>query len=212
MRAGGTAPTAWDGRASLTLEQTGLVHGPAVNNGGNAANRLVVPGDLARSIVLNRVAVANGFTRMPQLGSNELDQEAIALLTAWITQSLPSRQTYADWRLARFGSAVSANGMPEADPDGDRATNREEFLAGTDPLNGLSFPTATLAVGASSVTLGLNLPANRWFQVETSTNLLNWSLWDVPGNQALPAPGVPVNLTAPAPTAQQYFRVRLGEH
>ena len=211
-RAGGTAPTAWDGRASITLEQTGLVHGPAVNNGGNSANRLVVPGDLVRSIVLNRVAVANGFTRMPQLGSNELDQEAIALLTAWITQSLPARQTYADWRLARFGSAVSANGAPEADPDGDRATNREEFLAGTDPLNGTSFPTATLAVGASSVTLGLNLPANRWFQVETSTNLLNWSLWDVPGNQALPAPGVPVNLTAPAPTAQQYFRVRLGEH
>ena len=211
-RAGGTAPTAWDARASLTLEQTGLVHGPAVNNGGNAANRLVVPGDTARSIVLSRVAVANGFTRMPQLGSNELDQEAITLLTQWITQSLPARQTYAEWRLARFGSASSPAGAPEADPDGDRATNREEFLAGTDPLNPASFPTTTLAVGAASVTLGMNLPANRWFQVETSTNLLNWSLWDVPGNHALPAPGVPVNLTAPAPWRQQFFRFRLGEH
>lgn len=211
-RAGGTAPSAWDARASLTLEQTGLIHGPAVNNGGNAANRLVVPGDLARSIVLNRVAVANGFTRMPQLGSNELDQEAIALLTAWITQSLPARQTYADWRLTRFGSAVSANGAPEADPDGDRVANREEFLSGTDPLNSQSFPTTTLSVSPSNVTLGLHLPANRWFQVETSTNLLNWTLWDVPGNQALPAPGTPVNLTAPIPAPQQYFRVRLGEN
>ena len=118
-------------------------------------------GENAGSIVLNRVVVADGLTRMPQLGSNELDQEAIALLTAWITQPLPARQTYADWRLARFGSAVSADGAPEAGPDGDRATNREEFLAGTDPLNSQSFPTATPAVGAASVTLGLNLPANR---------------------------------------------------
>jgi hypothetical protein len=183
-----------------------------VNNGGNTANRLVVPGDAARSIVLNRVAVANGFTRMPQLGSNELDQEAITLLTQWITQSLPARQTYAEWRLARFGSASSPAGAPEADPDGDRATNREEFLAGTDPLNPASFPTTTLSVGAASVTLGMNLPANRWFQVETSTNLLHWTLWDVPGNHGLPFPGAPVSLTAPPAGAHQYFRLRLGEH
>jgi hypothetical protein len=36
-------------------------------------------------------------------------------------------------------------------------------------------------------------------ELDQEANLLNWSLWDVPGNQALPAPGIPVNLTAPAP-------------
>ena len=91
---GGTAaPAAWDGRPEITLDATGLIYGAASNNGGSSANRLIVPGDTTHSIVLNRMAVANGFTRMPPLGSSELDQMNIALITEWIATSLPSRQT-----------------------------------------------------------------------------------------------------------------------
>lgn len=211
-RAGGTATPSWDGRASLTLEQTGLLNGTAINNGGDPVNRLIVPGDSAHSIILNRVAVANGFTRMPQIGSNELDQPAIAMLTEWINQSLPNRQSYDEWRLARFGSTSSANGEPTADPDLDRADNRTEFLTGTDPNNRSSFLTTSITTGPTSVTLGINLPANRWFQVESSTNLFDWNIWDVPGNHALPAPGLPVSLTAPTANPNQYFRIRIGEN
>ncbi|RYD72667.1 MAG: hypothetical protein EOP84_22765, partial [Verrucomicrobiaceae bacterium] len=53
-QAGGTAsPAALDGRPELLLAQTGLINGAASNNGGNAANKLVVPGDAVHSIVLN---------------------------------------------------------------------------------------------------------------------------------------------------------------
>ena len=82
--AGGTADGSWDGRAHLTLEQTGLINGAATNNGGDPANMLIVPGDQGHSIVANRVAETNGFSRMPPIGSSELDQEAITLLTDWI--------------------------------------------------------------------------------------------------------------------------------
>lgn len=59
------APRHGTGRPHLTLAETGLLLGNASNNGGNPANRLIVPGDTLHSIVLNRVAVTNGFTRMP---------------------------------------------------------------------------------------------------------------------------------------------------
>jgi hypothetical protein len=44
-----------------------------------------VPGDPAHSIVLRRLK-ADGSPRMPPLASNELDQEAIKLMTEWIKQ------------------------------------------------------------------------------------------------------------------------------
>ena len=122
-------PHVWaDMRSQLLVDATGLINGIAVNNGGNTANKLIVPGDLTHSIVLNRMAVANGFTRMPPLASNELDQTNIALVTEWI-HALPGRQTYADWRLATFGSGNSPAGDPAADPDGDGRDNTAEFLA-----------------------------------------------------------------------------------
>lgn len=45
------------------------------------------------------------------------------------------------WELAYFGSATA--GVPNADADGDRATNLAEYLAGTDPLNAQSVPPVT---------------------------------------------------------------------
>ena len=205
----GTAPTAWDARAQVTLDATGLINGPATNNGGNAANKLVVPGDTTHSVVYNRVAVTNGFTRMPPVGSNELDQTDIALLAAWINQALPTRQTYDQWRLAKFGSATSAAGDPNADPDGDGHTNREEFLAGTDPLKGSSFFAPQLTNSGGSVQLGVAIPVNVSFQVETSTDLTNWSLWDVPGNGGLAQSGNLVTLAGTAAGPRQFFRVQL---
>jgi len=84
--AGGTVEGSWDARAHLTLLETGLIDGDATNNGGDPANKLIVPGDTGHSIVLNRLGETNGFSRMPPIGSTEHDQEGIDLLTAWINQ------------------------------------------------------------------------------------------------------------------------------
>jgi uncharacterized repeat protein (TIGR03806 family) len=90
-KAGGMVPYAvMDGRPELTLEQTGFINGKAINNGGNPLNKLIVPGDPDHSIIHNRIATANGFTRMPPFGSIEIDQKAVALLKEWIQQT-PSK-------------------------------------------------------------------------------------------------------------------------
>ena len=206
------APASWDASAHLPLAATLLINGPATQNGGNAANRLIVPGDTAHSIVLNRVAVANGFTRMPPLGSNELDATSIALLTEWITTALPARQSYADWRLANFGSANSPEGTIDFDADADGSVNGHEFLAGTAPQNGGSFLTVQPAAFGAGIALTFDLPANRSWQIETSGDLATWTLWNVPGNAGLPHAGGPVMITGPQVGNRQFFRLRLWEN
>jgi len=211
-KSGGTAPTAWDGRASLTLDQTGLINGIPTSNGDNAANKLVVPSDLAHSIVYNRVAVANGFTRMPPIASNETDPASIALLTEWITQSLPARKTYTQWRQEKLGSLTSPASEPGADPDGDGRTNQQEFLAATDPLSGSSVFAATPSIVNGQFRLSFYAPENRSIQAEASTNLSTWSLWDIPGNDGLPQTGGMKNLQGPMSDQKKFFRLRLKEN
>jgi hypothetical protein len=56
-----------------------------------------------------------------------------------------------------------------------------------------------------------NLTGRRTW-VETSTNLTNWSLWDIPGNNGTPAATGPTRtLTAPIDGPMRYFRLKVEE-
>jgi hypothetical protein len=209
-KSGGTAPPSWDGRAELTLALTGLVNGTAANSGGDPLNRLVVPGNTARSIVLHRVAGSGGFSRMPPLGSNVTDSANATLLADWINGELANRQTYETWRIARFEPDADPAGAPGEDPDGDGATNHDEFLAGTDPLDGAS--AFRPAISGEPLKLGFTLPVNRSFRIDTSTTLGAWTPWDIPGNQGLPVAGGPLEFELPATDPQRFFRVEVKEN
>lgn len=205
----------WDGRAHLTLAQTHLVNGPANNNGGDPANRLVVPGDLARSIVYNRVAAANGFTRMPPLGTYELDHGGMDLLADWIA-ALGERADYAAWRAGHFGSPVSPEGDETADPDGDGQDNRAEFIALTDPLDATSYLRVQVAPApAGTLAISFLLPADRAWTLETSHDLLQWTPWHPAGADGLPrAAPTPLAFTTSLPEAnapRRFYRLRLQE-
>ena len=205
------AGTSWDGRAHLTLADTLLINGTATQNGGNPANRLIVPGDTAHSIVLNRVAVTNGFTRMPPLGSSELDATGIALLTEWIG-ALPAQQTYAQWRQTNFGNTTSPDGESTADADGDGNTNASEFLAATNPLQSSSAFRITPARVGNDLTFSFPLPENRSFIIEESADLTSWHPLDSSENNGIPRPAGTVAMTVPMTTAQSFYRVRLLEN
>lgn len=212
-QAGGTAaPAVWDGRPELTLAQTGLINGHATNDGGSSLNKLVVPGDLAHSVIYNRVALTNGFSRMPPLASSELDQRSISLLAEWIGQVLPASRTYEQWSAEKLGLNLAAMTLDlgsNDDPDCDGRSNMEEFIANTDPLKGDSFFTAKPGISSNRMYLNFMVPPNRSGQVETSMDLETWKLWDVPGNQGLPQAGGAVTLQGPVANSCEFFRVRL---
>lgn len=208
----GSAPASWDGRPEVLLADTRLINGVASSAGADPSNRLVVPGDLVHSIIFNRVAVSNGFTRMPPLATAELDPVNIQLLGDWITQHLPGRQDYAAWRQDRFGDTNSLAGEPGGDPDEDNRDNLDEFLTYTDPHQPDPARIATLGGTGDQVTVGLVLPG-RQVRVEIGTNMSDasdWLPWRVPGNDGLPlATGAVRQLQGPAPVPEGYFRFRV---
>jgi glucose/arabinose dehydrogenase len=208
---GGAGLGDFDVRAHLTTAATRLRTGALVNPAGDAANRLLAPGDEARSMLLRRI-LGQGVPRMPPLASNELDPAAAALLRAYIAQ-LPSRPTFPEWQATRFASPAAPEAAPGADPDGDGASNRLEYLAGTPPLAPGGDPLA-LSLGASGGDLVLEFlhPADRSALIETSTDLIQWSRWPAPGNAPLwPSADLPRQLQAPLDGPRRFFRVRLDE-
>lgn len=82
---GGNALGLWDARAATALASAGIVNGALIDNGGDSANRVVVPKDSAHSRMLHRIAGSNGASRMPPLATNERNLQAEALVAEWIS-------------------------------------------------------------------------------------------------------------------------------
>ncbi|HSU56097.1 MAG TPA: thrombospondin type 3 repeat-containing protein [Candidatus Dormibacteraeota bacterium] len=76
------------------------------------------------------------------------------------------------WERLYFGT-ISVN--PNADPDGDGMSNRQEYLAGTNPTNGLhrlQINAFSGAQGGTNVSATWSSVTNRFYFVEKTTNLL----------------------------------------
>ncbi|MGJ8673369.1 PQQ-dependent sugar dehydrogenase [Rubritalea sp.] len=88
-------PNSWSGESALTIEETNLLHGESLGGFGlvDESHRIVIPGDTAASILLSRVAESNGYSRMPPLASNVIDEEGVALITDWINNYANAKPT-----------------------------------------------------------------------------------------------------------------------
>lgn len=212
---GGVANALWDARISTPGPQAGIINGALNNNFGDINNRAIVPGSLSNSILFQRVANL-GPGHMPPLATSVVNAQAVELLSAWITNGLASYQSYADWQVLYFGSTNAAPALQLADPDGDGAKNYLEYLTGTVPTNAAS--AWGLAIAQSNANAKVVIPqvANRAFEVQATTNLLNgspWSALNLPAN----APLFPIsNRTAIVEEANQsgpprYYRARVLE-
>ncbi len=100
--------------------------------------------------------------------------------------------------------------QPTANPDGDFNDNRTEFLVGTNPNSASEAWTYFVTTSGGSVTLTFPRVANRRFQVQVSTDLQTWSLWDVPANApSYSATSFMDTMMGPAAGAPQFFRFEI---
>jgi glucose/arabinose dehydrogenase len=183
-KAGGTGGGTWDGRAHLPLAQTGLINGTPVDAPLHPGHLLVIPGSVSQSILFNRIAGANGYTRMPPLATGVPDLEAAQLVADWINRELHPFGTYQEWRSARFGNEASPEGEPSANPDGDKLDNFGEWAFGTDPQLSDDGRAATSLLLARPATgefrfthrrLRAHATAGIDYVYRTSDNLTDWS-------------------------------------
>lgn len=175
-RPGGGAQGNWDARYSTPTATAQLIHGTLLNNGGNADNRVIVPGDADHSMLLLRLqgSVA-GLNRMPPLTTNERDLAGETLIADWITE-LADHQTFEQWQMANFGTTTGADYQPMADADGDGVSNEMEYLLGTDPADHADrWQYSSVTREGSQLRVRFPLPPNRAAHVETSRDLVNWT-------------------------------------
>ncbi len=164
----------FDARITTMTDMAGLINGLASDNLGDSANRILIPGNEEHSILLTRLS--EGEVRMPPVGSNEIDLEAVALLKEWINGDLVTRKSYAQW------AADLGIGGKDEDADGDGQENYLEFLAGTNPVN--SGDRFAIEISPSSVSVPV--AANRSTLVEGSYDLLSWFPLPSPLNDTTP--------------------------
>jgi mono/diheme cytochrome c family protein len=209
---GGAGQGNWNARPELTLAQTQMINGtPVANDGGNPANKIIVPGDTNHSVLLLRLENTNGFSRMPPLATHQLDLGSIALVQNWITGELPGHVSYSQW-ITNYPSLIGPAADPGADPDGDGANNYFEYLTGTSPLNGTDAWKPTIQVVGGTVQVSYPQVPNLGVVIDVSTDLATWTPWDVAGNQPVFASfsgtrtvNGPVSTVPPF----QFFRARL---
>jgi glucose/arabinose dehydrogenase len=210
-RPGGGGGGNWDGRHQLTIDQTAIVNQPSVDAPLHPGDKLVIPGDVGASILHSRAAAANGYTRMPPLGSNVLDAQGNQLLADWITQEANALTSYAKWRSFHFGS--NPQGAPEQDPDGDSLSNFQEYLFLTDPFSGTAQLQPNLSVANGLASMPLPALPGRKVTVEHSSDLNLWQTWNAPGNDGIPRnPSTPFFLTAPTSGPKGFFRFQVSEN
>ena len=172
---------------------------------------LIIPGLDQRSVIVNRTAARNNYTRMPPLGSNVVDEEGVQLLTDWINGSLTTRESFADWRVRFYGDPPSG-GAPAADDDSDGRTNFQEFLSMTDPLTADDASSVSVDVLSDSLQVGFENLAGRSVFIDASDDLSSWEPLDVSGNDGLPrAVGEAFEFTMPFEAPSKFFRARIIE-
>ena len=197
-------PGSFDARITTQTDLADIIDGFLVNDLGDSSNRFIVPNDTTHSTVLARLDGSAG--RMPPLASTVIDQEAIDLMTQWITSDLPSRQSYDQWAFVNFGNSNMVNTIENADYDQDGQSNILEYLTGTDPTTADS----TFGITLDNSEFSYFHPANRQILIESSTDLFDWKVFEHVNNSSL-APANSGTRTFPIPDEEHLFlRARIS--
>ena len=108
------------------------------------------------------------------------------------------------WETTYFGTATGAN--PAIDSDGDGMTNGQEYIAGTDPTNALSYLKIVSLTAPPGAILTFGAISNRTYSIQfkDAIEAANWSkLTDVPARTN--------NYTATIPdanyTTNRFYRI-----
>ena len=117
---------------------------------------------------------------------------------------------YETWRDSRFTQQQIDDGLgdPDADPDGDDRTNRDEYNAETEPLDGGDFFASSLAFSNHWKTVSFETSSNRFYRVDVSTNLVSGGWFPMRGNEQ--GSGADLSVTDTNDYSEAFYRTRVS--
>ncbi len=210
-RPGAGIRAAFDARAAVSLDQTGLIDALPISPFG-PDDRLIRPGSAEQSVLFRRVATLDGF-HMPPLATTVVNDNAVSLLREWIENDLPARETFAQWQARYFPDPGSPEAGADADPDGDGNSNRLEFLTRSNPRDAADSWSVSIVRDSGNVVLSYVAPFNRQVNLEYSGSLQGpWLPVRSPENVPYPrANDRPVTVSEPLVDGARFYRVILSE-
>jgi uncharacterized repeat protein (TIGR03806 family) len=133
----------FDARFDTPLGKQDLLNGPVENPLGISGAKIIVPGDISRSVLFHRISIT-GNLQMPPLARNVNDRVAITTIAAWINSlphdesSLPPNWSQRDIGSVGFpGEASFLNGHFNLIASGDDIwENADGFHFAYTPLTG----------------------------------------------------------------------------
>jgi hypothetical protein len=192
-----------------------MIHGGLNNPLDDTNNQVVIPGDIAHSMLLKRMTFTNEL-RMPPIGLRQIDEAGIALIAQWIEGDLTNHVSFTDWQFAFFRSTNSpGNIAPEGDFDGDGISNYAEFLLRSNPTNGTDSGHINLARGTNDIRVELEQFPGIIYRLEVSSSLVapHWNTLDLPEIRPIPQSSnlfksfsLPLDLIG-----EQFYRLRVLE-
>jgi len=131
----------------------------------------------------------------------------------WVMSAaeLPASVTSDEWKIAFFGSVTNSLAGDDVDADGDGALNWQEYLAGTNPTNGMSrlqFTSASLSTnGVSGAAIDwLTAPGKTYIlQSSPALNSGNWTPLNTNSGDGNPYQCIVTNLSGNA----RFFQILL---
>jgi hypothetical protein len=159
------------------------------------------------------INLANGTYSVEVLGRNSAGdwQETPVVSKSWTVEGVSDPDTDSDgipdaWEIAN-GLDEQFAGDADLDADGDTASNRGEYIAGTNPQNAASRLAATAVVqGDGSVNVTFDAVIGKSYRIESSPSLTAASWTTVTVLPAQSATG-PVTVPDPSTSQRKFYRV-----
>ena len=154
-------------------------------------------GSLSNNGVVVGTTPSNGYVY--QIDTNMAGQVRLVVMSP-----------FAAWQIQYFHSLSDTNAASDADPDGDKMSNYDEYLAGTDPSNAASRLMITNAAFQNVTGRLLIWPSvsGRVYEVERSTNLIEGGFIGIFSN--LPAGGGWNTVTDNFNGTPVFYRIKAG--
>jgi hypothetical protein len=162
-------------------------------------------------MLLKRMSI-RGPDQMPPLASNISDPAGTNLVRAFILGEATTRQSFAQWQVAKFNQPLPPEAAAEADPDTDNASNMLEYYAGTNPKQSGDAWGVHVTIDNNQVILSYDNPANRGVIIEsTSVFPPVWTPVEHPDNHPIfPATADARAISDPvSPDQMRWYRARL---